>query len=423
MDKLFNNKWFVRFISLLIAVMLYAMVNMDSVNNSPSVLPDNEESSYTIHDADVEVYYDDEQYEVVEAPGTVSVELTGPQTSIMLFQLSNPTFEVYADLENEGAGVHNVRLQQRDFPADLEVSITPRVVSIELQEQETVSYPVDVDVENETELEEGYSLGEAEVSPGEVEIQAPQAVHEEIDRTAVSVDVSGAEETLETEAPVTAYDEEGNEVDVTPSPETVNVSIPVENPEAEVPVSLSRKGNLPDDLSIVSLNIEPTRAAIYGPPDVIGEVNTVEAVLDLSEVQENGTMELPLNVPEGVQEVNPETIEVDVEVGEEEQRTIEDVPITIVNMPDSYSYTVTEPDELVSDVTVYGSAAVLDELNEGDLTLTADWENVEDPSSPSVIPVEPESPPNVQVEPEVGEIALEWSEDSSPDNQDANADN
>ncbi|MFD2706308.1 CdaR family protein [Salibacterium lacus] len=423
MDKLFNNKWFVRFISLLLAGMLYAMVNMDNVSNTPSVLPDDEEGSYTVRDVEVEVYYNEEEYEVTDAPQTVSVELTGPQTSIMLFQLSRPSYEVYADLEDSGAGTHNVRLQQRNFPADLEVSITPRVAAIELQEQETVSYPVELDINNETEVEEGYSLGKAEVSPGEVNIQAPQDVHENIDRVAVSVDAAGASEKLENESQVTVYDEQGNELDVTTAPEMVNVSVPVESPEAEVPISLSREGDLPDNVSIVSLNMEPTRVSVSGPPDVIGEINTLEAVLDLSRVQESGTLEIPLEAPESVKQVEPQNIAVEVEVGEEEERTLENVPITIENMPDSYSYTVTQPDELTSDVTVYGAASVLDGLSESDLTLTADWENREGGSSPSVISVQPSGPPNVQIEPGVEEITLEWSEESSQNNQDTNADN
>ncbi|SFQ34213.1 CdaR family protein [Salibacterium halotolerans] len=423
MDKLFNNKWFVRFVSLLIAVMLYAMVNMDNVSNSPSVLPSDEEGSYTVQDVEVQVYYNEDQYEVVDGPETVDVRLTGPQTSIMLFQLSRPSYEVYADLEDEGAGTHNVRLQQRNFPADLEVSINPRAASIELQEQQTVSYPVELDINNESEVKEGYSLGQAEVTPEEVDIQAPQEVHENINRVAASVDVSGASETLQTESALTVYNEQGDELDVTTAPETVNVSVPVESPQKEVPVSLSREGNLPDNVSIVSLNMDPTRAVINGPPDVIGDINTLEAVLDLSRVQESGTLELPLEAPEGVEQVAPENITVEVEVGEEEERTIENVPITIENMPDSYSYTVTQPDELTSDVTVYGAATVLDGLNAGDLTLTADWENAEDGSSPSVIPVQPSGPPNVQVETGIDEITLEWSEESSSGNQENNADN
>ncbi|MFZ4453812.1 CdaR family protein [Salibacterium aidingense] len=413
MDRLFNNPWFVRLVSLLIAVMLYTMVNMDNVSNQPGVLPDSEESSYTVNNVEVEVYYNEEEYEVVDEPETVNVELSGPQTSIMLFQLSRPSFEVYADLEEQGAGVHNVRLQHRDFPADLDVSINPRVVSIELQEQKTVSYPVEIDVNNEDETEEGYSLGEAEASPEEVNIKAPQSVHEEIERVRAEVDAAGVNEAVETEADVIAYDADGNEVDVPIEPETVTISLPVDSPNARVPISLSRQGTLPDDLSIVSLDIEPTEATIYGPADVMEEINTLEAVLNLTQIEENGTLEIPIKVPEGIEQVDPEAIEVAVEVGEQEERTMEDIPITIDNIPDSYSYTVLDPDELTTGVTVYGSASVLDNLDQGDISLSADWEDAEDNDSPAVLPLQTNGPTEVRIEPDIDEIEIEWSDESS----------
>ncbi|MDQ0300318.1 YbbR domain-containing protein [Salibacterium salarium] len=417
MDRLFNNHWFVRLVSLLIAIMLYTMVNMDNVSNQPGVLPDNEESSYMLNNVDVQVYYNEDEYEIVDMDETVNVELTGPQTSIMLFQLSRPSFEVYADLEDQGEGSHNVRLQHRDFPADLDVSISPRISSIELQEQKTISYPVDVQVLNEEDIEEGYNLGEAEVSPGEVDIKAPQATHEQIDTVRTSVDVAGADERVEAEADVIAYDSAGNEVDISTQPESVSVEIPIDSPNVQVPISLSREGTLSDNLSIVSLNVEETEASIYGPLDVINEINSVEAVLDLSEIEENGTMEIPVNSPEGIDRVEPETIEVEVEVGEREETVFEDVPIEVENMPDEYSYTITEPEESVSDVTVYGSSEVLEALDAEDISLTVDWEDAEEDNSPVTLSVYSSGPTEVRAEPDIDEVEVEWSDETSSEEE------
>ncbi|WP_185819922.1 CdaR family protein [Salibacterium salarium] len=415
MDKLFNNHWVVRLVSLLIAIMLYTMVNMNNVSNQPGVLPDSEESTYTLNNVDVQVYYNEEDYEVVDMDETVNVELTGSQTSIMLFQLSRPSFEVYADLEGQGEGVHNVRLRHRDFPADLNVSISPRVSSIELQQQETISYPVDVQLMNEEETKEGYTLGGAEVDPEEVNIKAPQSTHEKIDTVRASVDVSGADEQIETESDVAAYDSEGNELDIQMQTETVNVVVPVESPSVQVPVNLAREGTLPDNLGIDSLNIEQTEATIYGPMETINDINGVEAVLDLSEIDENGTLELPVNSPEGIEKVEPETIQVEVEVGEREETVFEDVPIDVQNVPEDLSPTVINPEESVSNVTVYGSASMLEELNAEDISLMADWEDLEGDSSPTTLPVHTSGPTEVRVESDITEVEIEWSDETPPE--------
>src|SRR5699024_5492023 len=115
-------------------------------SNQPSMFSNQEESTHTLTDVEVEVIYDDEQYAVVNMEETVNVKLTGTQTSIMLFQLSRPSYEVYVDLEDRGEGVHNVPIEHRNFPTDLQVSITPSYMSVELQELEEVSYSVETEL-------------------------------------------------------------------------------------------------------------------------------------------------------------------------------------------------------------------------------------------------------------------------------------
>ncbi|WP_158738454.1 YbbR-like domain-containing protein [Alteribacillus sp. YIM 98480] len=411
MDKLFNNHWFVKFVSLLIAVMLYMMVNMNNISNQPGVLPDNnDDSSYTIKDVEVNAYYDEENYEVVELEETVDVELRGPQTSIMLFQLSRPAYEVYVDLEDRGAGVHNVRLEYRDFPADLDVSITPRFVSVELQQLETVSYPVEAEVMNKEETAEGYTLGGAKVTPSEVDVKASPSVHDQIASLKAFVDAEGADERVESESEVVAYDQNGNELDVPINPETVEVEVPITSPFQKVPINLSREGTLPDNLSIEALNMDPTETTIFGPLPDIKDISNVEAILDLSEIEGDGLIEVDLIYPEGVEHIQPETVEVEVEVGEREETAFEEIPIEVENIPEDYSFEITDPDQGVSDVTIYGSSAVLENINKEDITLIADWEDGEEEGNLQTLPVLSSGPSEVNIEPEVHEIEVEWSQ-------------
>ncbi|WP_170032031.1 CdaR family protein [Alteribacillus bidgolensis] len=419
MDKLFNNHWFVKFVSLLIAVMLYMMVNMNNISNQPGVLPDNNDhSSYTIKDVEVNAYYDEENYEDVELEETVDVELRGPQTSILLFQLSRPAYEVYVDLEDRGAGVHNVRLEYRNFPADLDVSITPRFVSVELQQLETVSYPVEAEVMNKDETAEGYTLGGAKVTPSEVDVKASPSVHDQIASLKAFVDVEGADERLESESEVVAYDQNGNELDVPINPETVEVEVPISSPFKKVPINLSREGTLPDDLSIEALNMEPTETTIFGPLSDIEGISNVEAVLDLSEIEGDGLIEVDLIYPEGVERLQPETVEVEVEVGEREETAFEEIPIDVENIPEDYSFEIKDPEQGVSDVTISGSSAVLENINEDDISLIADWEDREEEGNPQTLPVLTSGPSEVNIEPEVHEIEVEWSQEEDTEGTD-----
>ncbi|SDI30577.1 YbbR domain-containing protein [Alteribacillus persepolensis] len=411
MDKFFNNHWFVKFVSLCIAIMLYLMINMNNMSNQPGVLPDNnDESTHVINDVEVQAYYDEEAYDVVAMQETVDVELTGTQTSILLFQLSRPSYEVFVDVNGREAGVHNVRVEYRDFPADLDVSVTPRFISVEKEKLESVSYEVEADLLNRDQAEDGYTLGGAKVSPSEVTLKAPPSTHEKIETVKAFVDVEGADGRVTSESEVVAYDQNGNEVDVEIEPESVDVEVPVISPFRDVSVQLSREHSLPDGLSVESLNINPAEVTIFGPLEVIEDINAVEATIDISQIEEDDTFEVDIVPPEGVERVQPETVEVEVDVGETEETALGQVPISVENVPEDVSYDVISPETGRTNVTISGVTQVIETITAEDITLTADWEGREDDGSTYTLPVEAEGPANVVVQPAVDELEVNQSQ-------------
>lgn len=381
------------------------------MSNQPGVLPDNnDESTHVINDVEVQAYYDEEAYDVVAMQETVDVELTGTQTSILLFQLSRPSYEVFVDVNGREAGVHNVRVEYRDFPADLDVSVTPRFISVEKEKLESVSYEVEADLLNRDQAEDGYTLGGAKVSPSEVTLKAPPSTHEKIETVKAFVDVEGADGRVTSESEVVAYDQNGNEVDVEIEPESVDVEVPVISPFRDVSVQLSREHSLPDGLSVESLNINPAEVTIFGPLEVIEDINAVEATIDISQIEEDDTFEVDIVPPEGVERVQPETVEVEVDVGETEETALGQVPISVENVPEDVSYDVISPETGRTNVTISGVTQVIETITAEDITLTADWEGREDDGSTYTLPVEAEGPANVVVQPAVDELEVNQSQ-------------
>lgn len=137
--------------------MLFTMVNMDSISNQPGVLP-TMSSNTTLEDVDLTVYYDEENYEVVDATEHVQVNLRGPQSALTRFQFSRSDYEVYVDVTEREEGIHTVGVQHRGIPKELTVSINPQYVRVELQEKQTVSLPVAVELQNTDEVEEAIPL-------------------------------------------------------------------------------------------------------------------------------------------------------------------------------------------------------------------------------------------------------------------------
>ncbi len=363
MDKFFNSPWFVRFISFFIALMLFMMVNMDNITTTqPGVLPNVSTASYTLEDVQLNAYYDEERYAITEMTESVQVNLRGPQSVITLFQVARPTYEVFVDVQERGAGVHHISVQHRGFPRDLSVSIVPQFVRIVLQEKRTISLPVNVDIVNGNEIVEGYTVGTPIVTPINVEITAAEDIIEQVAIARAYIDVAGANRTIEKGVPVKVYDDAGNELHLDIEPAVVDVRVPVTSPFKNVPLKINRVGELPEGTSIESITANPKEVTIYGPTNTLNNINVLEVDLNLNQITETQTVQLRVPKPRGIEMVTPEIVDVTVDVTVEEEILIEGIPITINGLADGMEAIFEDPTFKAVDIRVRGARPLLEKL-------------------------------------------------------------
>ena len=111
MDKLMDNRWFLKIIALLLAILLYSSVPQtgNKLVNVPG-----ENSSATIQNLPVNVYYDTKNLVVSGIPDTVDVTIKGPMTHVQSAKtLKN--FEVYLDLTDAKIGNQTSKVQNQGF--------------------------------------------------------------------------------------------------------------------------------------------------------------------------------------------------------------------------------------------------------------------------------------------------------------------
>ncbi|UTR16822.1 CdaR family protein [Salipaludibacillus sp. LMS25] len=378
MDKLFNRNWFIKLSSLVIAIMLFLMVNMDGTLNQPGGIPGITDGSRVMEEVELTVYYDEENYVLTEAPETVQVTLSGPQNILTLAQVTQPQQEVFVDLTDKEQGVYYERVQHSGFPSDLTLSIVPMTVRVTIQEKQTVSFPVEVELINEGEMEEGYVVGTPEVTPSTVDITAAQGMIEQIVSAKAVIDLSSRDSSFEESVSVIFYDENGNDLALNADPPAVEVSVPVTSPNKEVPVRLGREGQLPDGIAINSVTINPENVTIYGPVDVINDITFVDLPnIDLGDISGDDTFDLEVPLPDGVEGVSPETVTVDIEVTEEEEREFSDFSIDVEGLEDNQSIDITSPENGEFDLIVNGSSTLLGRLERSELQALLDVEGLE----------------------------------------------
>ncbi|WP_218240791.1 CdaR family protein, partial [Pseudomonas sp. 2822-17] len=93
--------------------------------------------------------------------------------------------------------VHYERVQYAGFPNDVEVSVNPTTVRVSIQEQQTVSFPVEVELINQGQIEEGYTVGAPYTTPSNVDITAASGIIEQIGSLRAVVDVAERNQTFQ----------------------------------------------------------------------------------------------------------------------------------------------------------------------------------------------------------------------------------
>ncbi|GGF34851.1 hypothetical protein GCM10010954_37400 [Halobacillus andaensis] len=320
MDNLFKNKWFIRIISLLLAVLLWVSINVDDNMDSDSQWFNNTSSvTEVMNDIPLEVQFDSEEYVVTGLPQNVAVSVEGPNSAVAPV-VRQQNFTAFVDLNDLGPGTHEVTVQHSGISNQLSVSIEPQVVEVTIEEKESQNFPVTIDLINESQIENEYTVGEAEIDPNEVTITGSSAAIDRVASVKAIIDVGEADATLEDiEAPVKVYDAQGNELNVLLDPTTVDVTVPITRSEKDVPISFEPEGEAPEGMEVDSISSETDSVTISGPNDVLDEIENFEDIpVDVSDVTENETVEVDIPLPEEVSSVEPETVEVEVEVEVEE---------------------------------------------------------------------------------------------------------
>lgn len=331
-EKITNSPWFLRIIALSFAVLLFAYVNNEnskqfSANNRSGGATVN--SSEMITDLPVIVDIDQEQYFVTGIPDSVSILLEG-STAILLNTLTTESFDIVTpDLNELGEGTFTIELRPAGLSDELDYSLYPSEVTINIEERASDNYDVSV-LFNEDSLARGYTAGKPIIDTETVLIEGSASTLEQIANVQVRLSEeeninSDISETL----PVIVTDAAGNQLDVEVTPSEVNVTIPVSSNNKDLPISLIQSGTPVEGYTYDLEFAEGTEAIanVVAEDNVLDALTELEVPVDVSGMTETSTVEIVVPVPDDATSVLPETIEVEVVVtAEEEENVLDEEP-------------------------------------------------------------------------------------------------
>ncbi len=284
----------IRIFSLMIAILLWIYVT-------------NEQNPVTDQTFTVPLVIQDEPqgYVVQGVPETVSIRVRG--TRLVVGTLQRNDFSARVNLAGIKPGEQEVPVHVNSPPEVEVLQVSPAVIKVRADRMVQKNVPVIVSLKGQAAR--GMQAGEPSASPPVATLSGPSLLLKEINRLLVTVDITGAGETVVRELPLdTGLD------NVTATPDRVVVTVPVTGmPTRSLPVRPRLTGAPATGYKVAGTIVQPQAVTVTAPENVFGTLAAVNTMnLDISGVTGNVTREVILLLPDGAHAVEPDRVEVTV---------------------------------------------------------------------------------------------------------------
>lgn len=369
MDKWLSHPTSLKIISVVIGILLFAVVHFDPELTPNQVSSTVDTREFTAVKIGVRGLDPETQHLRSIEPSVVQLLVEG-----RLVDLMSAVPDVWVDVSGLGEGVHDLvvryegpsRVQLREMsPMRVKVDIVP----VQTKEFEAVIRTVGTPAN-------GYKIGEPIVKPNNrVFVQMPKDRLNSVAYVGAEVDVEGVEtNVVEQKVRLAAYDINGLEIEgAVLNPNVVEVEVPITKPFKKLPLEIRFAGRLPTGYSIASFKPSVDSVTVYGPQETLDSLEFYDgAVLNLSTVQRSGTVTLDLATVRDLAQVEPKTIEIDIELEPSETITLPRIPITKAGLTEGLEAEFLVPEDGYIDLNVTGAPSVLADLTAKDVQVIAD---------------------------------------------------
>ena len=226
-----------------------------------------------------------------------------------------------------------------------------------------------------------YALGTPEFENDTVIVRASQQTIDQISVVNALIDVSNITGDFTVDAPLVAYDQNGNRMEVDIVPESIKATVSVTTPSKEVPIVVIPNGEIPNDKAIASISLTHSSVTINGPQDVLDTIDQIEIQLPVYDLtNETNVVTMPINLPSGVRGKDPSVVSITVVLGDKTQTVVNDIEITYRNRGD-WKATISEDESATVSVTITGTQEMIDSFDVSGIEAYIDFSELSEDSS------------------------------------------
>lgn len=239
-----------------------------------------------------------DKYIVTGLPETVDVKLTGP-SALVTAAMNTKNFQVYTDLKGLSDGSHQISLKVSGLNHELTYKLNEKTYNINIAKRATQTFKVQT-IYNKEAIADGYQVGDVTSSVTTAQIVGSQTAVASVNRVVASVQLNrNTKEDTDKEVALQAVDINGNAVNVTISPATAVVSIPIRagTGTKDIPVKIDTKNG---DASQFEITADINTLKLSGDAEKLAKISSLTATVDLSNIVQNSQQTIDLNIPDGI---------------------------------------------------------------------------------------------------------------------------
>ena len=310
---------------------------------------------------------------------TVNVKVSGRRNDMEDFSSKNivATLDLTGYSEGQFKVPINISLRNQ-LPSVVVTNWTPKEVLITFEKIVPKDIPITIEIEGEVPAD--YLLGDVSSKSQFISIRGPRSWVNEVNKAIVIVDVNGITSDVVRSRPVQILDDKGNEVmgvDKVPSVIDININVLKTN---SIPIELITENELPENFTITNINISPRTVAIKGKKNILDITKINTKPIDINLLLEQTSMEVELDLPDGVELLDPKekiiiTYTIEETIVKDYNINLKD--IVIKNLDSTLSINPLDLESSVQ-ISLKGIKSVIDIIKEEDLKVEIDLLELEE---------------------------------------------
>ena len=305
----------------------------------------------------------------------ITLDLSAPQSIWDRLLNDNIPVRAIVDLSGLGAGSHDLPIQIQIGISPVRVlSYSPQTLNVTLESLSSKSLPIHLVVRNDPAI--GFQAGTPQLSQSTATVSGPESLVNRVKEVSVTLDINQAHENINRTITLQALD--ANEVQVTGitiSPDHVVVSdaITQRGGYRNVVVKAVLVGQIATGYRLTNITVSPPAVTVFSTDPSL--VEKLPGYVETTPINLNGTkygvdVSLGLNLPNGVQVVGDQSVQVQVGVAAiEGSLSISRLNVNIAGLGEGLNAQVS-PETV--DIIISGPLPLLDTLTQDKITVSID---------------------------------------------------